>query len=472
MPFARTAAPQVLPSVARLRRVPFWLDDPSRPQERASLTGHHRFDLVVVGGGFTGLWTALRALERDPGRQVLLLDAGRVAGQATGRNGGFVAASLTHGLPNGHARWPRELPILQRLGRENLDGIEQTIRTRGIACDFVRDGELTVATEEYQVEGLREQEEIAGGLGENVKLLTADEAASLVRSPIYRGALLFPDSTAVVNPARLAWGLQSAIEAEGGLVAENTPVLGFERTSQGIHVRTPYATVAAQRVVLATGAAPSPLRRVRSYVVPVYDYVLMSEPLTAEQHRAIGWDDFVGIGDAGNQFHYYRRTSDGRILWGGYDAIYHWRSGWGPQFDSDHECFARLADHFFTTFPQLEGLSFSHGWGGAIDTCSRFAAFWGTAYDGRLAYTAGFTGLGVGASRFGADVALDLVDRCDTERTQLEMVRTKPLPFPPEPVRSFGIGLTRRALDQADRSQGRRGPWLRTLDRLGLGFDS
>jgi glycine/D-amino acid oxidase-like deaminating enzyme len=134
--------------------------------------------------------------------------------------------------------------------------------------------------------------------------------------------------------------------------------------------------------------------------------------------------------------------------------------------------FTRLAAQFFHTFPQLEGLRFTHAWGGVIDTCARFCAFFGTAHGGRLAYAAGYTGLGVGASRFGANVMLDLLAGVQTERTALAMVRSKPVPFPPEPVRSAVIQLTRASLARADRADGRRDLWLRTLDRLGLGFDS
>ncbi len=131
-----------------------------------------------------------------------------------------------------------------------------------------------------------------------------------------------------------------------------------------------------------------------------------------------------------------------------------------------------LAEQFFETFPQLEGLAFSHRWGGVIDTCTRFAAFFGTAYGGRAAYALGYTGLGVAATRFGADVMLDLLDGVPTERTELEMVRRTPLPFPPEPLRAIGINATRWSLDHADRHEGRRNLWLRGLDRAGLGFDS
>ena len=128
--------------------------------------------------------------------------------------------------------------------------------------------------------------------------------------------------------------------------------------------------------------------------------------------------------------------------------------------------------HLLTTFPQLEGIRVTHQWAGAIDTCTRFCAFWATSHRGRVAHTAGFTGLGVGATRFAADVLLDLLDGVATERTRLEMVRRKPLPFPPEPLASVGINLTRWSLDRADHRAGHRNLWLRTLDRFGLGFDS
>ena len=198
----------------------------------------------------------------------------------------------------------------------------------------------------------------------------------------------------------------------------------------------------------------------------------MTEPLTAAQRESIGWYGRQGISDAGRQFHYSRTTVDGRILWGGYDAIYHWNNGFGPHLETDRGSFARLATHFFQAFPQLKGLGFTHAWGGAIDTCARFSPFWGTAHHGKTAYVMGYTGLGVGASRFGARVMLDILDEKKTERTALEMVRTKPMPFPPEPLRSIGIHFTRWSIDQADKHQGRENFWLRAMNWLGLGFDS
>lgn len=169
-------------------------------------------------------------------------------------------------------------------------------------------------------------------------------------------------------------------------------------------------------MALATNAFPPLLRRLRLMTVPVYDHVLMTEPLSAAQRASIGWADREGVGDSANQFHYFRLTRDDRILWGGYDAVYHYGSRVARGLEQPDRTHGLLAEQFFATFPQLEGLRFTHRWGGVIDTCTRFAAFYGTA-------------------------------------------------------RYAGIQLTRWSLDRADRHDGRRNLWLRALDAAGLGFD-
>jgi glycine/D-amino acid oxidase-like deaminating enzyme len=236
--------------------------------------------------------------------------------------------------------------------------------------------------------------------------------------------------------------------------------------------RTARAQVVAERVALATNAFPTLLKRLRLFTVPVYDYVLMTEPLSAADRAAIGWEGRQGIGDSGNQFHYYRLTDDDRILFGGYDAIYHYGGRVRPEYEERPETFRTLASHFFTTFPQLEHVDFAHRWAGAIDTCSRFCAFFGTAWGGRVTYALGFTGLGVAATHYAADVMLDLLEGKETQRTSNDMVRSTPLPFPPEPATWPAVQATRFALDRADHHEGRRGLFLRTLDAVGLGFDS
>lgn len=440
----------------------FWLDDVERPRH-PRLSGALRADLAIVGGGYTGLWSAIRAKERDPGLRIVLLEASQVAWAASGRNGGFCEASITHGRENGLSRWPDEIGLLDSLGQRNLDEIEETVDRYRIDADFERTGELNVAVEPHQVEWYREEE----------GFLDRDAIRAEVRSDTYLGGVWDRDGCAMLHPAKLALELARVAVELGVEIFERSLVRSVEGDgSAAITLVTSHGSVTADRIVLGTNVFPSLLRRNRLMTVPVYDYVLMTEPLDAEQRASIGWANRQGIGDSANQFHYYRLSADDRILFGGYDAVYHYGGRVRPRYEDRMESHRRLAAHFFTTFPQLEGLRFTHRWAGPIDTCSRFCTFYGTARRGRVAYATGFTGLGVGASRFAADVMLDRLAGQETERTQLRMVRERPIPFPPEPAASIGINLTRAALDRADHSEGRRGLLLRTLDALGMGFDS
>ncbi|OLT24207.1 FAD-dependent oxidoreductase [Nocardiopsis sp. CNR-923] len=454
----------------------FWLDPEIEghdlPEPAPPLTGDVHADLVVVGGGFSGLWTALIAKERDPGRDVALVEARTAGWAASGRNGGFCAASLTHGYDNGAERWPEEIAELERQGRANLDGIEEAVRRYGIECEFERTGEILAATAPWQAEGFEESAAALHALGYRAQVWDAERMRQEVDSPTYVGALHEPDAVAMIHPAKLAWGLRAACLELGVRIFEDTPVRAIRSTHVGLRLETSGGALHAPKVAWGTGAFPGPLRRLRHYLAPVYDYALMTEPLSDEQMASIGWKARQGLSDASNFFHYYRLTADNRILWGGYDVVHHYGGAVRPEHDQRPETFQKLAEHFFENFPQLEGVRFTHTWGGVIDTCSRFSGFFGTAYRGRLAYAVGYTGLGVGATRFGAQVMLDRLDGLDTERTRLRMVREKPLPFPPEPVRSLGIGLTLRATAAADRNDGRRNLWLRALDAMGLGFDS
>ena len=458
-------------ALADVTLAPYWLDDPQRPAPLPPLERSTEADLAVVGGGYLGLWTALLAKERDPGRDVVLLEGATCGHAASGRNGGFCEASLTHGFGNGRARWPEELDATLALGHDNLDGIRSTIDRHDIDCDFVRAGSLAVATQPHQVGPLREEYAAMGEHGLDPVWLDRAEVRERLDSPTFLAGVHDPDA-AIVEPARLAWGLREACLSLGVRIHEHTHVTAVRRRGSGVEIATRAGRVAARHTVLATNAYPPLLRRLRLMTVPVYDYALMTEPLTDAQRDAIGWRGREGLSDTGNQFIYSRTTRDGRILWGGYDAIYHYGSATRSEYDARPETFDLLAGGFFRTFPQLEGQRFTHAWGGMIDTCTRFTAFYGTALGGRVGYALGFTGLGVAATRFAGDVVLDLLAGEDTRRTRLRMVRTKPVPFPPEPLRWAGIEATRRSLARADANGGKENVWLRAMDRLGLGFDS
>jgi glycine/D-amino acid oxidase-like deaminating enzyme len=448
----------------------YWTDREFRPTPRLALTGSgHRADLVVVGGGFTGLWAAIQAKEDDPSRDVVLLDRGRFGVAASGRNGGFVSPSLTHGLAQGLACWPDEVATLERLGAENLAGLEASLERYGIEADYHVPGEITMALSEHQLDAVRDAYELHRAHGVPVTYLDREAARARVVSPRYLAGFHDP-TVGLVDPGRLVWGLADAAERLGVRLHEDTAVTGFDDEDGRVRVRTEWGSVRAERVVLGTGAFRGLLRRLALYTLPVYDHVLMSEPLNAAQLGAVAWEGREGLTDAGNQFHYYRRTLDDRVLFGGYDANYHFPGRIDPRLEqsASHELLAR---HFLEIFPQLDGIRFTHRWAGVIDTTSRFTPVFGTALGGRLAYAVGYTGLGVASTRFGARVALDLVGGRDTEHTRLAMVRRKPMPFPPEPFRWAGVRATRASLAAEDRT-GRRNLWLRGLDAVGIGFDS
>jgi glycine/D-amino acid oxidase-like deaminating enzyme len=468
--------------LAESEPAPFWLSraDVPPPAPEPPLRGRRETDLVVVGAGFTGLWAAAQALEDDPGRDVVVLDASVPGDGASGRNGGFCDASLTHGIANGLDKWPEEYPALHRLGNENLSGLLGDLDRLGVDARWEAVGELDVANAAWQMEGMEDHVEALRANGEDVEVLDAAGVRAEVDSPTFVGGIWRRSNVGLVDPGRLVFGLREALLRRGVRIFDNTSIGSLERrdgpkgagSGPGVDLFGPGLKLSARQVVLATNAFPGLVGPIRRAVVPVYDHVLVTEPLSADQRDAIGWRRRQGVGDSANQFHYFRLTSDDRILWGGYDAIYHWRGRMGPAVETNEATERMLAAQLLDCFPQIEGIRITHRWGGPIATTTRFAVTAGHRLDRRVAWAVGYTGLGVGASRFGARVALDLLAGANTERSRLKMVRRAPLPWPPEPIRWAGITMTRRAIADADANEGRRGPWLRLLDRLGVGFDS
>ncbi len=425
-----------------------------------------------MGGGFTGLWAALLAAEENPKRDVVLVEATRVGEGASGRNGGFADPSLTHGISNGLHHFPDEMESLVELGHRNFAELIATLDRHGIDARYESSGKLEVATAPHWVDHLREHFDDLEHFGERATWLDRDAVRAELDSPTYSAGIWHRSGGGVLDPARLCWGLRSAVLRLGVRVFEGTRIGELRRAGAAIELRAPLGRLRAPKVLLATNVFRSLLRRMRRAVIPVWDYALVTEPLSPARMGALGWKRRQGVGDSGNQFHYYRLTDDDRILWGGYDAIYHYGSGMGSELEQRPETFAVLARNFFETFPQLEGLRFTHAWGGSIATTTRFCMDAGSALGGRVAWAIGYTGLGVAASRFGARVALDHLDHPDSPHLRLSLVRRRPIPWPPEPLRYLAVQLTRHELARADRNGGRRGAWLTLLDRLGLGFDS
>ncbi|MDB5994546.1 MAG: FAD-dependent oxidoreductase [Pseudomonas sp.] len=457
-------------SLTDARPFPVWQETPPHTRAAPRLTRDVLCDIAIVGGGFVGLWTALMARQRWPDATIVVLEAGRCGGEASGRNGGFCAPSISHGVSNALKRWPKEAEQLVRLGRENLVAFEHDLQRYGMNVAFERSGKLNVASQPWQVDGLKSMQHNYQRFGIDCEFLQGEALKSRLDSPAYVAGVFEPNY-ALLNPVKMVSELRRVCLEQGVQLFENSPVTGLRQ--DGIHqlLETGLGTVRAAKVALGTNIAPPLLGSLKSKVIPIYDYALATQPLDDAQLRAIGWVGRYGIADSGNQFHYLRKTEDNRILWGGYDAIYHFGSRRDEALTQRPESFVTLAQQFQSAFPALADVTFSHAWGGIIDTSARTTMFCGTSADGRVAYAQGFTGQGVSASRFAALTMLDLLEGQSTERTQLAMTSTAPFPFPPEPLRYIGVSLAQRSLAREDRS-GHRDWLLKGFDALGIGFDS
>lgn len=458
-----------LASVADASSTPYWLDRPRQAPAHDPVIGRVDCDLLVVGGGFTGLWAAIEAAASG---DVLLVEGGTLGSGASGRCGGFVNASITHGIANGHARWPDEMPAIVALQQSLWSDTLEMLESHGAGDVIDPSGKLTVATRPHQLDELDAAVALLARYDQDVTRLDGDQLRNELDSPTYLGGYRLVTANGLCDPARLTAALVAIATTRGAAIAEHTRITALDDDNAAIVARTADGgVVRARRVLLATNAF-RPLRRaLRKRVIPVYDHVIATGALTDDQWSAIRWAGRCGVTDAGNQFHYYRPTPSGGVLFGGWDATYHFGGRVDPRLEQRPETHRLLATHLVETFPALDGIEITNAWGGAIDSTSRFTPTFGTAMGGKLGWAVGFTGLGVGSSRFGVLAALDLLAGVETERTRLSMVRRAPIRFPPEPLRWPVIELTKRALAREDRT-GRQGLWLRLLDRIGVGFDT
>jgi glycine/D-amino acid oxidase-like deaminating enzyme len=458
------------PRFAKTKAVPFWFGTVPQTPACEPATQDTTCDLAIVGGGFTGLWSALKARERHPDSTIVVLEGKRCGQDASGRSGGFCAPSISHGVSNALTRYPSEAETLIRLGQENLGAYADDLERYEMDVEFELSGKLHVAATPWQVEGLQGMARNYERFGIPHTLLQSDALTEKLDSPVY-SAGLFEPGYGLVNPAKTVSELRRVCLAKGITIFENTPVTHLSRDAALMRLQTAHASVRAERVILATNSAKPLLKRLSMSFIPIYDYSLVTEPLSDNQWASIGWTGSYGIADSGNQFHYFRKTADGRMLWAGFDAIYHYGSDRSDALLQRPKSFALLAKQFVEAFPLLSGVNFDFMWGGIIDTSARTTFFSGLAHRGQVAYAMGFTGQGVTASRFAAITMLDRLEGVDTDCTRLRMPRRLAVPFPPEPIRSAAVKLAQTGLAHED-ATGERTRFLKLLDAFGIGFDS
>jgi glycine/D-amino acid oxidase-like deaminating enzyme len=450
----------------------FWLAQRA-PRGWTELSGPHEADVGIVGAGLTGLWTALFLKSLEPRLEVAVVEQGLAAHGASGRNAGMLSETVDHGHGLAIEHFGEtEARVLARLGETNVAEMTAFLEARDIRCDYEPTGRLMVALTPAQVEDARRTVETARGLGlDSFHLLDANAVRAEVHSPLYLGGVRVTGG-GILDPVRLVDGLRREAERLGVRVWERSPVVAVESAGAGARIRTAGGAVSVRRVVLATSAYTHHLLpEVTWRFIPLYDYILVSDPLTASQRETIGWRNRQGVTDGRAFFNYYRLTADQRVLWGTSEATYYPGNRVDPSCDHSPSHYAALRESFRRHFPGLAELEFPYAWGGPICSTTRMTPYFGRALDGRLCYGLGYTGHGLGTTRLAGRILAHLALDQPSELLELSLVRKKPFPYPPEPVRSWSVAAVTRALRRVD-AGGRPGLMLRMLERMGIGFSS
>jgi glycine/D-amino acid oxidase-like deaminating enzyme len=450
----------------------FWLarlprHDPT-PLESKSET-----DIAIIGAGLTGLWTALFLKELDPAREVAVVEQGVAAWGASGRNAGMLSETVDHSHALAIQHFGLEAARrLAALGESNVAELTAFIAERDIDCDWEPTGRLMVALSDAQVAEGEKNVAIARSLGiEGFRALSGSEVRAEVHSPLYRGGVAVRGG-GIMDPARFTDGLRREAERLRVRIHERTTVQSVAESGAGIEIRANGTVLRARRLVFATSAYTHQLLpAVRHRFIPLYDYILVSEPLTPGQWELIGWKNRQGITDGRTFFNYYRPTGDGRILWGTSEATYYRGDRVGPSCDHSPLHYDSLKASWRRHFPGLAALAWPYAWGGAICSTTRLTPFFGRALRGKACYGLGYTGHGLGTTRIAGRILAHMVLDRPSELLQLPLVTRRPFPYPPEPMRGWAVNAVTRALRRVDQGEPPN-LLLRLLDRFGLGFSS
>jgi glycine/D-amino acid oxidase-like deaminating enzyme len=454
------------------RSYSFWLETAGEElAPRPSLSGTTEADVAILGAGFTGLWTAYYLLRLEPSLRVVVLESEISGFGASGRNGAWCnsAFPVTPGelVRRFGAEATRDLLIEMRGA---VDEIGRVVGAEGIEAQYFRSGQLRVARGPAQMPGIKDAYESARALGleEDLQLLDAEETAERVRIIGAEGALYNPHC-ATIQPARLARGLARAVERLGGEIFEQTIVTDYEGGANPKLV-TESGEVRAGAVVLAGEAYLARLAKLRRQVLPIYSLIVLTEPLSEEQWAQIGWEGRECVASNRYTVDYLSRTADGRILFGGRGAPYHYGSRIEDEYDKHdptHETLRRTAREWF---PAIEGARFTHAWGGPLAMPRDWMPT--MSYDPAqgVASARGYTGQGVATANLSGRTLADLILGRDTNVTRLPTVNHETRPWEPEPLRWLGARYVQRGLMKADDRAEQTGepPTGKTLaERLG-----
>ncbi|MFH1136896.1 MAG: FAD-dependent oxidoreductase [Pseudomonadota bacterium] len=407
-------------------------------QPGPSLQGDGEVDVAIIGGGFTGLSTAYHLKKESPGLRVAILESEIIGFGASGRNGGFnmtlfgLTLSIT-ALRFGKAKARESHLYMERA----VDLLRDLVKELNLDCDYEHPGFLRVATSDKYKKRIMHEVELAHKLGiTGIEWLEKDRTRAEVDSPMYLGAWWEP-RCGILNPAKLSWSWAEKVRSMGVEVHERTPVTEVKRGPHKITLITPGGQVKADKVVFAANAWSHFFPKLKNKQLPVWTHIVITEPLTDQQYRSIGWQNRQGVEDARNMVHYYRLTADNRIVMGGRDVSV--SSGLDMERDLNEQVFEGLRRDVRELFPPLRDIKFSDAWGGPVSVPLDMAPALGYLGDKRVVYSLGCVGHGVSLTHLNGQTVRDLVLERKTDLTDVFFVNRTTIPWPPEPLRGLGI---------------------------------
>ncbi|WP_199562359.1 NAD(P)/FAD-dependent oxidoreductase, partial [Micromonospora deserti] len=438
----------------RYQDLSYWMstvDEPLTP--RPPLPGDTDADVVIVGAGYTGLWTAYYLAGADPGLRIIVLESEIAGYGASGRNGGWCSALFPTALPALARRHGRDAAIaMQRAMQATVREIGRVAAAEGIDCDWAYGGTVVLARTGPQLDRARAAvaEAREYGLGpEDLALLDADEAAARCAAEGVRGGTYTPHCAAV-HPARLVRGLARAVERRGVSLHERTPVTAI-RAGAAV---TPAGTVRAPVVVRATEGYTPALPGHRRTVAPVYSLMVATEPLSPETWTRIGLADRETFSDHRHVIIYGQRTADGRLAFGGRGAPYHFGSRVSPGYDREPRVFTALRRALGELFPVLgPDVPVTHTWGGPLGVARDWAASVGFERASGLAWAGGYVGDGVGTSNLAGRTLAHLIRGEPSDLTALPWVNHRSPRWEPEPLRWLAVNAGLRLMLSADEAE-------------------
>jgi glycine/D-amino acid oxidase-like deaminating enzyme len=424
--------------------------DPGEPCP--PLRGDRDADVVILGGGYTGMWTAYQLRLRDPGLHVVLLEADICGGGASGRNGGFVNG-FWNGIGENAEHLGADAAItLARAADPSIVEIGEFCDRHGVDAWYTHGGDLGVATSPAQEGAWRSTLAAAKDLGveDEFMELSPEEVAKRCRSPAFGGGI-YTHSAATVQPARLARGLRRVLLDMGVEIHEGTPVRAF-RAGRPAVAEAAEGRVRARTAVLALNAWMEHWRAFRSRVTVRGSYMVITAP-AAERLDEISWTGGEAVWNFRAAVDYLRTTPDGRIAFGTGGMQPGFARSIGPRFGHDPRFVRRVAEHLWRLFPSFRDVPLEAAWGGPIDVSSAHVPFFGTMPSGNVHYGVGYTGNGVGPSHLGGKILAALSVGAADEVSHLPVVGLRPRRFPPEPIRSPGMLVANQAILRKDEAE-------------------